>query len=657
MNKQTTHETERKTAFSDGQEAAQTGKRGKGKGKPRPNVIELNQSDLEALQNITQAEGDSQKPYYNLVKSGINAGLYFYDVGTAKDGTQYIKPPVKLSDPITIIGLGKSTDGKAYRLLKVKPTGSREEEIIAFPLESVGRPDGWAFLRSHGAGIRQNTVTMAHLANYLQWEGEQTEYRFTKTGGWCDESQTAYVLANGEIIGEAAKPVFYIGDLSKHKAYKQAGSLEDWQQHIARYTEGNSRLLLALGAVFAAPLLAITKQEGGGFHFFGSSSIGKSISGKVAMSVIGNPEQLKIQWNGTGLSFDNYAAANSDGALFLDEMGQADGRALDYASYAVFNGVKKGQAAKEGGNREHLTWRVLVISNGEYEPEHFMRKYNYEWQAGQAVRLPAIPADAGAGYGTFDTLHGFERPELLAAHLEQSVNLYHGAAWRAYLSQLTQAMQQDSSAFKARLLALQNAFLSALPSDLSSQPIRAAKRFALACAALELAGEWGITGLAQGVGAAGVKTCFDAWLEHAGKENKEESDIMKTARSFMMLYGLSERFTRDPKQAAGEIDYLGENIETNRNHAGFRLDARRTGETPTWYILDKVFEEEICKGKNIRLVCSVLEAAGWLWRDGRNYKRRVPPSLIGQNLLPKNTRMYCLRGIAPPETEESGTDT
>lgn len=628
---------------------------------PKGNTGKPNQappsSDFEALQHIKEADSDGLQSYYNVVKSGLRAGVYFHEVAT-KDGAEYMKPPVKLSDPFEIIGRGQSTDEREYRLLQFRRANSKEQKIMAMPLDIVGRPDGWAFLRGNGIGVNQNGATMAHLANYLQWWGNQTEYRFSKRGGWSDETFTAYILPNGEIVGKPETPVFYVGDVSKKRAYEAAGSLEDWQQHIARYAEGNSRLLLALGAVFAAPLLGIMKQENGGFHFFGQSSIGKSISGMAALSIIGNPEELKMQWNGTGLSFDNAAAANNDGLIMLDEMGQADGRTLDNAAYAVFNGAKKGQGAKEGGNREHLTWRVLAVSNGEYAPEYFMQKYGLEWQAGQAVRLPAIPADAGKGYGTFEQLHGFERPERLAAHLEQSVKTYHGEALRAYLRYVCQAMQDNPMGFRGRLNSLYADFLARLPPDLASQPIRAAKRFALAAAALELAAQWQITGLSEGVGMEGVKTCFEAWLSHAGKENKEESDILKAARDFMMEHGYSERFVTDPKKAAGSINYAGDVVEAKRGHAGYRLTAQNGHngmQDAVWYLLDKTFEEEICKGKDIKLVCNVLAAAGWLQRDGRNNKKKVPNALVGDNLLPRNARLYCFKGISPPDDAENGT--
>lgn len=644
---------ETKNGHADGQNSGN----GKIKRFPKGNRKPAPKNDFEALRNIRESDSDGLQSEYRVVQSGEKAGVYFHEAATAKDGAEYMKPPVRLSDPFEIIGRGQSSDEREYRLLKFRRPNSKEPKTLAMPLEIVGRPDGLAFLRTNGIGVNQNGATIAHLANYLQWEGNQTEYRFSKRGGWCDDSFTAYILPNGEIIGTPETPVFYIGDLSRKRAYEAAGSLEEWQQQIARYAAGNSRLLLALGTGFAAPLLAVMKQENGGFHFFGQSSIGKSISGMAALSLVGNPDELRVQWNGTGLSFDNTAAANHDGMMMLDEMGQADGKTLDAASYAVFNGAKKGQGAKDGGNREHLTWRVLALSTGEYAPEHFMKKYGLDWQAGQAVRLPSVPADAGKGYGTFKQLHGFAKPELLAAHLEQAVKRFHGTAMRAYVGRLAEEMKQNPNGVEGRLNSLYQQFLDLLPPDLASQPIRAAKRFALVAAALELAAEWQITGLEQGAGMAGVKTCFDAWLDYAGRENKEEADILKAARDFMAEHGYTERFVTDPKKSDGSINFAGDTVDAKLGHAGYRLTARNGHDgmqAQMWYIHDKVFEEEIGKGKDIKLVCKVLADSGWLQRDGRNNKRKIPSALVGDNILPANTRMYCMKGIRPPEMAENG---
>ena len=522
------------------------------------------------------------------------------------------------------------------------------------PLDIVGTREGWAFLRGHGIGVHQSGATMAHLVNYLQWEGDKTEWQISKRGGWADDALTAYVLPTGEVIGSAENKVIYVGDTSKRRAYMPSGSLGQWQAQIARYAVGNSRLLLALGAVFASPLLAVLKAENGGFHFFGSSSIGKSLSGMVALSVIGDPEALKVQWNGTGLSFDNTAAANNDGVLFLDELGQADGKTLDYVAYSVFNGVKKGQGAKEGGNREHLTWRVLAVSTGEYEPQYFMKKYGLTWQAGQAVRLPAIPADAGAGYGVFEHLHGFERADLLARHLKQTALACYGSPWRAYLARLTEAMADNPQAFRARLYGLQNEFAARLPPDVRGQAKRAAERFVLAAAGLALACEWGISGFDKEAAFAGVLACFNAWFVRDGCENREERQIVENAFNFLQVHGKGERFFNEASIAGAVV---AGNFQTSRNHAGFSFPADSHFNKPRFFVLDAVFKDEICQRQDVRLVVRVLRDMGWLSVDGKNSKVKLPAHFAKHNNMPLHQRYYCFHGDAPPEmwdTEPAG---
>lgn len=67
----------------------------------------------------------------------------------------------------------------------------------------------------------------------------------------------------------------------------------------------------------------------------------------------------------TALAIDNMAAATSDGFILLDEISQARGQDVSSVAYSLFNGVGKLQGAKQGGNRERLEWRVLLLSTGE----------------------------------------------------------------------------------------------------------------------------------------------------------------------------------------------------------------------------------------------------------------------------------------------------
>ena len=95
-------------------------------------------------------------------------------------------------------------------------------------------------------------------------------------------------------------------------------------ENAGRYCPGNSRLAFAVCAALAAPLLQVCGMEGGGVHFLGSSSIGKSILLLVAGSVAGgggNNGFLR-RWRATDNALESIALAHNDALLCLDEIGQ-----------------------------------------------------------------------------------------------------------------------------------------------------------------------------------------------------------------------------------------------------------------------------------------------------------------------------------------------
>ena len=369
-----------------------------------------------------------------------------------------------------------------------------------------------------------------------------------------------------------------------------AGTLEEWQTEIAQYAAGNSRLCLALGIAFAAPLLSLLHAESGGFHLFGDSSDGKTTAALVALSVWGKPSDTKITWRGTGLGFSNIAAARNDGLLVLDEMGQAKAKVIGDTVYGIMNGVNKIQGAKQGGNRHTDRWRILVLSTGEKTPDAIMGKYE-EWHAGQNTRLPSIPAYTGKGHGIYDNLHHFANGAELSEHLQEAVEQQHGMAGRAFINLI-----DEHTPAKAQELI--QAFMHALP-QLSGQARRVAKRFALVAAALELAAP--ITGLTAGVGMMGVKQCFDDWLERNGTGKMEDERIREQALAFMQQHAKGMRFS----------DW--NDTYTNANHAGFRRRAA-SEELDEYFVIPAVFEQEICGTFDRNKVCAVLSAQEWLAR-------------------------------------------
>ena len=325
---------------------------------------------------------------------------------TTESGTYWISYDGKeqrdhLADAIHLIGRAVDEEGGNWRIIEWRDRYHTTHHA-ALDMGDIGTPAGWRTLQSHGITIKAGRKKRERLADYLQGEGKNTRWQLAKTAGW---HSGAYILPSGEVLGEVEN-IHYHGDTSQGKDYQPRGSLADWQA-LARLAEGNSRLCLALGCAFAAPLLDLLGHESGGFHLYGDSSDGKTTAALFALTVWGNPKGLKLTWEGTAHGFSNTAAAKNDGLLVLDEIGQASARTAAHTAYAVLNGTGKIQGAKEGGNRAINRWRIMLLSTGEKTLDGYLKTEGKDWQAGQATRLPAIPADAGKGMGIYDTLHGF----------------------------------------------------------------------------------------------------------------------------------------------------------------------------------------------------------------------------------------------------------
>lgn len=533
--------------------------------------------------NLENIEPFRPRPHFET----NNRGVWWVNVRTNKDGDVIEAEPLLLSEPIDIIGTGQDNDGAYYRIIKFKDKITRQTKTAALPQAEITEGKCWGRLGNYGLSIESGRAKRERLADYLQKEGSQAAFTITDRAGWHKDT---YIMPSGETITADGKTpaIIYNGDTSQAKAYQPNGELTDWQQNIARYAVGNSRLCLALGASFAAPLLSLLNEESGGFHLMGDSSDGKTTAAKAALSVWGKPSGSLLSWSGTKIGFSNTAAARNDGLLVLDEIGQASPHVIGDAVYSVMNGINKVQGAKRGGNRALTRWKVMMFSTGEKTPDSILKHHKGDWNAGQAARLPSIRAAARCGI--YDTLHGFESGALLSEHIAQSAEKYHGAAGRAFIRQLLDDLEQAKRQANERIAA----FMATIP-ELSGQARRVAKRFAITAAALELAAP--VTGLPVGVGMAGVKQCFDEWLEANGAGKHEDRRIIEQTAAFMDVCALSMRFS----------DWNAQTV--NQNHAGYR---KQEGHITEYWLIPVVFEEEICQNFDKLKVCEVLHAEQWL---------------------------------------------
>jgi uncharacterized protein (DUF927 family) len=476
--------------------------------------------------------------------------------------------------------------------------GDFGKEVLG-PLVSMG-------LRLAPARAARNSRN--DLQSYLQGYDGAERARLVTRLGWHGD---AYLLPDQQ-IGKSTEHLHFYEAGTALPPISQAGTLEQWQQQVGALCVGNHRLAFAASIAFAGPLLHLLGQESGGFHFHGNSSIGKSTTGRVACSVYG-PRTFERSWRSTSNAMESIAAAHSDGLLVLDELGQCDPRIVGETVYLLGNGLGKARANDRGqAGKPVAVWRLLFVSSGEHTLGETMAQAGQVLKAGMDIRMLGLHADAGQGFGLYDTLHGFPSGAALSDELVERVTKYYGTPLLAYLTALCEP--DKLLAYSAMLRKTVDRFATeTLPANASGQAHRAAARFGLVAAAGELATGLGVTGWPDGAAMTAAKVCFAAWLAERGGAGNLEGDAIVTRLRLVIERDGESRFTRWDGIAAKTVDHTPRTVARlgfSRTISHSYGDALYT--TVTYYFFPTAWRDDVFKGMNLRTVNRELIARGIL---------------------------------------------
>lgn len=535
------------------------------------------------------------------------SGVWFYP---PQEPDKEPPNPIWVCSPLRVTALTRNSDGEAWgRLLEFRdPDGALH--CWPCPMEMLAS-DGSDFRRillSLGLEIAPASKARQYLATYVQTAEVSRRAVCTNRTGWYRD---VFVLPD-ETIGESDERVL-LQVLGEPPKMRQTATAEEWRDNVASLCIGNSRLILAVSAAFAGPLLTIVGQEAGGLNFVGSSSTGKTTALKVAASVWGGADYLH-RWRATANGLEAIAQGHNDSLLVLDELAQMDPRQAGEAAYMLANGSGKQRARRDGQARKAASWRLLFLSAGEIGLADHMAEAGKRTRAGQEVRLADIPADAGAGHGLFESLHGYASAGAFSDGLSQATSRYYGTAARAYLRNIT-VMPRE--AISERVNALINDFTSdVLPEGAEGQAKRVCARFGLIAAGGELASKLGLTGWPVGAAAKAAAECFQAWLDRrGGTGSQEEAQAIAQVVHFIQSHG-EARFS----------DLNGSHDRPVAHRAGYRRDV---GGEIQYLIFSEVFKREVCAGLDYRAVARALRAKGMLVTEEAD-RHTIKPRNLGR---------------------------
>ena len=458
-----------------------------------------------------------------------------------------------------------------------------------------------AYVRSHPeVTITANGKARQKLVEYvLNHHPEATErLRCVSRIGWHDLRYVLPTSVHGQQDGEG---VIYQGADSGD--FASAGTLEDWRQHIAAMAAGNSRIVFAISVAFAGVLADMAGESGGGFHYVGTTSKGKtSTLLDPAASVWGSPDRFAKKWRTTQNGLEALCLGRNDNLLILDELAQIAAADAGGAAYLIANGQAKARMTKEGGNRPAQTWRVMLLSAGEIDLAQHMAEAGKTARGGQMARLPAIPADAGAGMGTLEALHHHTSGQAFADAMKGSTRSYYGTAGQAFLEKLASPEEQQTIRAEVRAQVAKALGHMGIPDGAAEEVGRVAARFALVAFAGELATRYGVTGWQAGEAFRAARRCFREWLaENNTGQAADDRALFAQVAAFMQAHS-STRFP--PHDAAPDV------LARYLNRAGFTF-TDDDGSLQFW-VMPESFKKELCKGFQPRNAARALIKAGWM---------------------------------------------
>ncbi|MBQ4771403.1 DUF927 domain-containing protein [Pectobacterium versatile] len=406
----------------------------------------------------------------------------------------------------------------AYRLIKISDLQWMDSIRVIIPavtLASVFEFKKTLLKLGHNPNVNKEYWIRAHQEVIKETDSIIT-LRY-KPGFYGD----VYLCANDKTIGEihGDKPVLHPSAKNHLPVEEKLETLKLWKMNVAPYARHSSRIMLALCCGFSGFILKLSGMEGGGFHLWGMSSIGKTSSAYMLASLAGSPKDVVVLWNNTDKGLEEIAVAHNDSYLVLDESKLLDKDVLAAAKimqnrvYTLSGG--KGKTRSSVYENKVAEWQVSIFSTGECSLQQLAASGKVERLEGENVRVIDIHADAGYGMGVFESLpDGVNSSNELVHAIKDATHRYHGSAKPAFLKRLMADIQHDRKNVKRKLEKGIEFFLDKHKVDRNSGiQVRIAKRFAIAYVAGCMAEKYGIFPFTKQDVMKGISTCYQDSLK------------------------------------------------------------------------------------------------------------------------------------------------
>lgn len=537
--------------------------------------------------------------------------------------------------PMAVLGKTRMAGARAgwgYQVAVRNPVGEWTCKTIPGRLLAGDGREMREILADEGFVVPQQLAGRRALAEYVAYAQDCQIIQVADRPGWHGES---FTLPDG-VLSPASCEVPVAMDMGDRPHFLAvAGTSEGWQE-LASLTAQSSRATFAICVALAAPLLRLLGMEGGGFHFHGPSSRGKTAMLIIAGSVWGGggKDGFVRSWRTTDNGAEALIADHNDLLLPLDEMTVVSPDDVFTVLYMLANGHSKSRAAVNGRLAAALQWLALILSSGEHRISRHLEqgRGRIHMTGGLAVRMVDIPIEIAPEI-SFEGHAPFESEGHFVDYLTAAAKKNYGHAGRAFIREILRDRDAVKDEANKHIARLRNQFLE--PDD-DPQVERVAKRFGVVAAAGCIAADRGILPMSPDQVTQAIVTVFRSWKEdRGGGESEERRNALRHLKHFFEAHG-SSRFeelvrAKDPNDPERRSD------RSVRDRCGYRVEQ----EDGAWlyYVLPVAWEREVCGPHAPDLVAKIaLESGALEPGEGRHRQKnvRLPD-------YPGTTRVYAVR--------------
>ena len=563
---------------------------------------------------ITRPCFQSHQDWFQLDGRKYQPGLYWHGISNKSGGSKELDEFI--CSPVTVEAITCNPDGADFgRILKFRDTNGKWHEW-AMPMRLLRGSGEDLLAELLDQGLIFDSKKRSYLIRYLMDYKTKNRVLAASKVGWHDKT---FVLPN-KVIGK--DKIIFQSDLATENNFRSSGSLSTWQDEIGKYCIGNVPLIVSISTALAGPLLMIlNRQQGGGIHWVGDSSSGKSTTIEIATSVWGSPDFIR-SWSATANGIEGVVAMRNDTCIILDEIDEALPHDISRIVYMLVNGQGKQRSGRTGDARRIKRWRTMALSTGERTLTSIMNDVQKQPNSGQLVRL--LNVNAEFEYGVFSDLHGFDSGRSLSDHLKSARLKNYGTLGPAFVGQLI----SDSQNFVSQYDDIVEVISKDATNNLEN---RAASTLAVIALAGELAIEYGLLPWPSTTALHACLDVFKRWRIDTTGGVTEDDRILEYIRTFI------DR-NSDTRFSSLNNPLLDNTV---RDRAGWHKDL---GKVRTYMFFGHALEEAAKKYERPRIV-KTIKKSGWLCDHdtGRNTKKtRVPGG---------NKDLYYIR--VPEDTEET----